>query len=109
MKIIKPAVSVEIARKNLVWRTSALEAYKNASMVLLEEVRSNEESRSVYRVENKSVTVIFKVTVCPTGIAENVRRIEEEFEQATKAYQAARDGVVVPISFEEIVDNNTNE
>ena len=65
--------------------------------------------RSVWRVEKKPVTVIFKTMACPNDNKEAIRRIKEEFELSMKAYQAARDGVVAPISFQEIEDNELLE
>ena len=109
MKSTRPAFSVDVGKKKLVWKTSVLEPYMGGSMHQLQKGGSDEKSGIVYRVEKGSVTVIFKATVCSSGDDEIVRQIKEEFDLPTKAYQVARDGVVVPISYGETEDKDSRE
>ena len=66
-------------------------------------------SRAIYRVESKYVTIIFKAITCSNESNGTIRQIKEEFDLSMKAYKAARDSVVVPISFEEVEDTELNE
>ena len=109
MKKTKPAITVEIAQAKSICRTSVLGSYKGASMLLLQKTGSAEEPRAVYLVEKDPVTVIFKTTTCPQENQETVRQIKDEFSLSMKAYKAASDGVVVPISLEEFEDDVLGE
>ena len=102
-------ITVDIAKAKCLYRTSVLGPYKDSSMFLLQKAGSGEEPRAVYRVEKDFVTVILKTATCPKQNQESIKRIQEEFNLAMKAYKAARDGVVLPISFEEIIDNVLGE
>ena len=104
METLQPPITMSVAKKKRVYRTSVLAPYEGCSMFLLHRGGTDNEPRYVYRVEKDDVTVVFKATTCFNSNKESVRQIKEEFYLCKRAYESARDGVVKPISCEEIED-----
>lgn len=93
-------ITVLDAKKRCLWQTPVLVPYENGSMIELQKG----PTKTVYKVIDGPVTVIFKSITCNKGDQERIRQIKEEFLISIKAHEAASDGVVVPISFSEIDD-----
>ena len=95
---------MEIAKEKHIYRTSVLAPYEGCSMFLLQKEGPANKERYVYRVEKDYVTVVFKRTTCSKADEKAVKQIREEYDLSKKAYEAAGDGVVKPISCEEAED-----
>ena len=105
----KSGISVDIAKKNLIYRTSVLEPYKGGLMFKIQKSIPGDGIRNIYQVESVHAKVIFKQNSCSNSDIKAVEQLKNEFNLSIEAYQAARDGVVLPISFEEFVNQQTDE
>ena len=109
IKMHEFGITVDTARKNLIYQTSVLEPYKNGMMFSITKRGSGNMKKSVFRLESGSITIIFKAISCSSMNTEDIRQIQDELDLSIKAYKIAQDGIVVPISYEETTNKDLNE
>lgn len=104
MKRPNTAFSVEAAKGRQYCQTSVLDPYKDALLSPLREDEVSGKRRASYKVIKGELIFVFKHLTCYETDKELIRQLEEEFYLSVKAYNAASDGVVAPISFEQMND-----
>ena len=102
-------ILVEKAMEIGLSRTTILSDYKGGYLTQLCKYEFIGNMRTVYKLECKNVTRIFKVLSANINNAEAIRLIKEEYEISIKAYNADQEGVAEPIDIKDAEDQDRSE